>query len=63
MYVPEGPTLDDEGNLYFCPFSTRENISLISLNATTGERRWIIESDIEGGGAPLILNGIFLYKI
>lgn len=56
MYVIEGPTLDDEGNLYFSPFSPKENISLISLDGVSGKRRWIIEDPIEGGGAPLILN-------
>ena len=43
MYVVEGPTLDDEGNLYFCPFSPKENVSLISLDGINGKRRWIIE--------------------
>ena len=63
LYVPEGPTLDNEGNLYFSPFSPKENISLISLDAMTGKRRWVIEDPIEGGGAPLILNGISFTKI
>ena len=56
LYVVEGPTLDNEGNLYFSPFSPKENVSLVSLDAMTGKRRWAIEDPIEGGGAPLILN-------
>ena len=63
LYIAEGPTLDNEGNLYFSPFSPKENISLVSLDAITGERRWIIEDPIEGGGAPLILNGISFFVI
>ena len=43
LFVAEGPTLDNDGNLYFSPFNTRENISLISLDGITGKRRWVIE--------------------
>lgn len=58
MYVPEGPTYDNEGNLYFSPVFPQEDVSLISLNGETGERRWAITGDgLNGGsGAPLVLN-------
>eukprot|EP01126_Amoeba_proteus_P020288 TRINITY_DN2068_c0_g2_i2.p1 TRINITY_DN2068_c0_g2~~TRINITY_DN2068_c0_g2_i2.p1 ORF type:complete len:638 (+),score=157.11 TRINITY_DN2068_c0_g2_i2:743-2656(+) len=58
MFIPEGPTLDNEGNLYFSPFFPSESISLVSLDAKTGKRRWTIEDPKgkSGGGAPLVLN-------
>jgi hypothetical protein len=58
FYVPEGPTFDNEGNLYFSPLFPQEDVSLVSLDAETGERNWAIEGDgINGGsGATLILN-------
>jgi hypothetical protein len=43
LFVAEGPTLDNDGNLYFSPFNPSENISLISLDGMTGKRRWVIE--------------------
>ncbi|MFZ1866635.1 MAG: hypothetical protein WAU39_20610 [Polyangiales bacterium] len=58
FYVPEGPTFDNEGNLYFSPLFPQEDVSLVSLDAETGELNWAIEGDgINGGsGATLILN-------
>ncbi len=58
MYVPEGPTYDNEGNLYFSPLYPEEDVSLVSLDGETGQRRWAITGDgINGGsGAVLILN-------
>lgn len=58
FYVPEGPTFDNQGNLYFSPLFPQEDVSLVSLDAETGERNWAIEGDgINGGsGAILILN-------
>ena len=58
MYVPEGPTYDNEGNLYFSPLYPEEDVSLVSLVAETGQRRWAITGDGRngGGGAVLILN-------
>ncbi len=58
MYVPEGPTYDNEGNLYFSPLYPREDVSLVSLDAETGLRRWAITGDGRNGGsgAVLILN-------
>ncbi len=66
FYVPEGPTYDNVGNLYFSPlFPKDENVSLVSLDAATGERNWAIEGNEPkpgeepvnaGSGAILILN-------
>ncbi|MFW2387916.1 MAG: hypothetical protein ACN4G0_06250 [Polyangiales bacterium] len=61
FYVPEGPTYDNEGNLYFSPLFPQYpdfDISLISLDAVTGERNWEIPGDTHnaGSGAILILN-------
>ncbi len=58
MYVPEGPTYDNEGNLYFSPLYPQEDVSLISLDGETGQRRWAIAGDGRNGGsgAVLILN-------
>ncbi|MEO0435441.1 MAG: hypothetical protein AAF098_00895 [Pseudomonadota bacterium] len=58
MYIPEGPTYDNEGNLYFSPAFPREDVSLVSLDGETGHRRWAITGDglNRGSGAPLILN-------
>ncbi len=58
MYVPDGPTFDNQGNLYFSPLFPSENVSLISLDGETGVRRWAIPGDglNEGSGAILILN-------
>lgn len=64
FFIAEGPTFDNEGNLYFSPLFPQvsptqpEDVSLISLNAETGERNWAIPGDGRngGGGAILILN-------
>jgi hypothetical protein len=58
FYIPEGPTFDNQGNLYFSPLFPQENVSLVSLDAETGERNWAIEGDgiNAGSGAILILN-------
>lgn len=58
MYTPEGPTYDNEGNLYFSPLYPTEDVSLISLNRETGQRNWAItgNGDNSGSGAVLILN-------
>jgi len=55
-YVAEGPTFDNEGNLYFSPVEPREDVSLIALDRFTGKRRWSIPGRGAGCGAPLILN-------
>lgn len=58
LYVPEGPTYDKQGNLYFSPLNPAEDVSLISLDGNTGERRWSIvgEGRNAGSGAILVLN-------
>jgi len=58
FYIPEGPTYDNEGNLYFSPLFPQEDVSLVSLDAETGARNWAIEGNGSnaGSGAVLILN-------
>lgn len=56
MYVAEGPTFDNQGNLYFSPIAPREDVSLVALDRTTGRRRWTIPGAGMGCGAPLVLN-------
>jgi len=58
FYVPEGPTYDNAGNLYFSPLFPQEDVSLVSLDAKTGERNWAIKGNGSnaGSGAILILN-------
>jgi len=55
MFVGEGPTFDDEGNLYFSPVYSGD-ASLISLDGKTGKRRWAIPGTTSGAGAPLVLD-------
>ena len=61
LYVPEGPTYDNAGNLYFSPLFPPlpdRDVSLISLDLATGARNWEIEGDglNAGSGAILVLN-------
>lgn len=58
FYVPEGPTYDNEGNLYFSPLFPQEDVSLVSLDVETGARNWAIPGNGSnaGSGAVLILN-------
>jgi outer membrane protein assembly factor BamB len=56
LYVPEGPTFDAEGNLYFSPIAPREDVSLVALDRITGKRRWSVPGRGAGCGAPLVLN-------
>jgi len=60
FYIPEGPTLDKEGNIYFSPYQAQEDVSLVALDGETGERRWVIPAhgDTNGSGAILILNDV-----
>ncbi|MEZ5501524.1 MAG: hypothetical protein R3E50_02285 [Halioglobus sp.] len=57
LYVPEGPTLDDLGQIYFSPLFPREDVSLVVLAPETGKRLWSLpnKGDTRGAGAPLIL--------
>ncbi len=60
MYVGEGPTIDKQGTVYFCPSHPKEDVSIVSLDGSTGKRRWAIPGEGDGRnygcGAPLILN-------
>ena len=57
MYIPEGPSFDNQGHVYFVPINPREEVTLVSLDKDTGKRRWAIEErKIGSGGAPLILD-------
>ncbi len=58
FYVPEGPTYDNQGNLYFSPLFPQEDVSLVSLDVATGTRNWAIPANGSdaGSGAVLILN-------
>lgn len=56
FYIPEGPTVDAHGDLYFTPLNPKEDVSLVSLDGTTGRRRWSVPGKGPGFGAPLILN-------
>lgn len=58
FYVPEGPSIDQQGHLYFSPFRPNEDVSLVALDGETGERRWTLPAngDTNGAGATLILN-------
>jgi outer membrane protein assembly factor BamB len=58
MYIPEGPTMDNEGQIYFSPLYPREDVSLVVLEPETGKRLWSLphKGDNRGAGAPLILD-------
>ncbi len=56
FYVPEGPTFDKSGNIYFNPLFPGEEVILVSLDPDTGARRWAIAGFSHGGGAPLVLD-------
>jgi hypothetical protein len=58
-FVGNGPVFDNEGNLYFSPqFYHGEPVAVVSLDAQTGERRWVLppDSDRESSSPPFILN-------
>ena len=56
FFIPEGPTFDDAGNLYFSPLMPHEDVALVSIAPDTGARRWAIVGEYPGvGGAPLVL--------
>lgn len=58
LYIPEGPTMDDLGQIYFSPLFPEEDLSLVALDGDTGERLWTLpnKGDRRGAGAPLILD-------
>jgi len=56
LFIVEGPTIDNKGNLYASPLQPVDDLALISLDGMTGKRRWAIERKSAGAGAPLILD-------
>ena len=54
FFLAEGPIFDSQGNLYFCPIFPPEDIILMSLEPTKGERRWVLPGIDAGCGAPFI---------
>jgi outer membrane protein assembly factor BamB len=56
FYIPDGPTLDRDGNIYFSPVLPAEEVIMVSLDPATGTRRWTVPGFSYGGGAPLVLN-------
>lgn len=50
MFIAEGPTFDNAGNLYFSPNNPRDDISLVALDRLTGKRRWVVPGKGDGAG-------------
>jgi outer membrane protein assembly factor BamB len=57
-FIPSGPLLDNQGNLYFSSnFYHGERVDLVAIDAKTGERRWAIPAVGKMSvGGPFILN-------
>jgi outer membrane protein assembly factor BamB len=57
-FIPSGPLLDNQGNLYFSSnFYHGERVDLVAIDAKTGERRWAIPAIGKMSvGGPFILN-------
>lgn len=57
FWIYEGPSFDDQQQLYFSPIRPAESVNLVALDSESGERAWVIPGREMGqGGAPLILN-------
>jgi hypothetical protein len=57
FWIYEGPSFDDNQQLYFSPIKPKESVNLVALSAISGERLWSLGGSEAGqGGAPLILN-------
>lgn len=54
-FVPEGPSFDGEGNIYFTPLWSEEELLLVCLDPETGARKWVVPGTSDGCGAPLVL--------
>ena len=54
LYIPEGPTMDDRGQIYFSPLYPPEDVSLVVLDPDTGKRLWSLphKGDNKGAGRP-----------
>jgi outer membrane protein assembly factor BamB len=61
MFNAEGPVFDSKGNVYFSPLFPPEDVIVVSLDAETGKRRWVLGGNGAGGGigggagTPLII--------
>lgn len=56
LYIPEGPSFDNEGHIYVVPVRPPIDVQLVSIDRQTGARRFAIPGKRAGqGGAPLIL--------
>jgi hypothetical protein len=56
LYIPEGPSFDEEGHVYVVPIRPPVDVQLVSLDRKTGQRRFAIPGKRAGqGGAPLVL--------
>lgn len=53
MYIPEGPTLDDLGQIYFSRLYPQEDVNLVVLNPESGERAWTLPHKGDSKGAVL----------
>jgi len=58
LFIPEGPTMDNLGQIYFSPLYPQEDVSLVVLDPANGKRLWTLpnKGDRQGAGAPLILD-------
>ena len=56
FWLPDSPTFDHNGNIYLSPVLPAEEVVMVSLDPTTGARRWAVPGFSFGGGAPLVLN-------
>ncbi|MCW8834418.1 MAG: PQQ-binding-like beta-propeller repeat protein [Colwellia sp.] len=54
LFLAEGPLFDSQGNLYFCPIFPPEEVIMVSLEPSKGERRWVLPGFGAGCGAPFI---------
>lgn len=58
LYQVTTPAFDGDGNLYMTPLLPHEPILMLSLDPTTGARRFVVpleEGDRGGGAVPLVL--------
>jgi outer membrane protein assembly factor BamB len=58
LYQVTTPSFDSAGNLYMTPLLPHESILLISLDATTGARRFVVplaDGERGGGMVPMVL--------
>lgn len=56
LYIPEGPSFDQDGHIYVVPVRPPIDVQLVSIDRKTGARRFAIPGKRAGqGGAPLVL--------